>query len=309
MKFKPKILVLGKNGQIGHELARAMASLGEVVALDRNGLDLADVESIPDAIRDIAPDIILNAAAYTAVDKAESEPELANLINAVAPGILAQEAKNIGALLVHYSTDYVFDGQKTSAYRESDETGPINVYGKTKLAGEQAIKRNGGDYLIFRTSWVYGSRGSNFLLTMLRLMRENNTLRVVDDQIGAPTWARSIAEATAKIIKQSCLERDHRPFASGLFHMTSNGETSWHGFAREIARLQRKYNPAQELRVKEIIPVGTSAYPTPARRPTNSRLDVTLLQQKFGAAMPEWEQALEECIAEMNEARETSKSK
>ncbi|MDO9064018.1 MAG: dTDP-4-dehydrorhamnose reductase, partial [Sulfuricella sp.] len=228
-----KILLIGKNGQVGWELQRTLATLGDVVAIDRQGMDLANPDSIRSAIRIIRPDLIANAAAYTAVDKAESEPELAMAINGIAPGIMAEEAKRLGAAMIHYSTDYVFDGTKTSPYTEEDAPNPLSVYGKTKFAGEQAILAVGIPHLIFRTSWVYGLRGRNFLQTILRLAKERDELKVVDDQIGAPTWSRMIAEATSQILAQSFLPLTPHPSLltqyGGIYNLTAAGRTSWCG--------------------------------------------------------------------------------
>lgn len=300
MSAARNILLLGKNGQVGGALAHALVPLGPVISLDRKGLDLAgDDEVIGAVIRDFSPDVIMNAAAYTAVDKAESEPDLAMRINGAAPGILAEEARKQGALLVHYSTDYVFSGGKSGPYLEDDEPGPINVYGKTKLAGERAIARAGGNHLILRTSWVYGAWGGNFLLTMLRLMKERETLSIVDDQIGAPTWARTIADTTAAVLPKVLTARERGDAVSGVYHLAAKGETSWHGFALQIAELYRTLHPEDALRIQEIAPIPSADYPTPAARPKNSRLDVTKLEQRFGVAMPDWREALKRCLEEM----------
>ena len=224
----PRILLTGKNGQVGWELQRTLAPLGEVVVLDRRQLDLSDPDQIRERVREISPDLIVNAAAYTAVDRAEAEPEPAMAVNGTAPGLLAEEAKRIGAAIIHYSTDYVFDGAKTTPYTEEDAPNPLNVYGRTKLAGEQAVQAAGVPHLILRTSWVYGMRGKNFLLTILRLAREREELKIVDDQIGAPTWSRTIAEATAQILTSGAWPVSG---ASGIYHLTASGSTSWYGFA------------------------------------------------------------------------------
>lgn len=276
-----KILLTGKDGMVGWELARALPALGEVAAFSRAELDLANPDQIVDRIRAVKPDVIVNAAAYTAVDKAETDREQAMLVNAAGPGFLAAEAQARGALLVHYSTDYVFDGTKTSPYDETDPTNPLSVYGRSKLAGEQAIQAVGGRHLIFRTSWVYANRGRNFLLTMLKLGREKPALRVVDDQRGAPTWARDIAAATVAVLK-------HRNPESGVYHMTAGGETTWCGFAREIFRLGGIATPVE--------PITTAEYPTPARRPANSVLSSGKLARAFGLALPEWRTSLERCL-------------
>jgi dTDP-4-dehydrorhamnose reductase len=281
-----RLLVTGCNGQLGWELARALAPLGEVTATNRATLDLSRPETIAPAIRTLKPDVILNAAAYTAVDQAESEPVLAAAINTTAPAILAEEAKRSGALLVHYSTDYVFDGTKASPYTEEDATNPLSVYGKTKLDGERAIQASGCEHLILRTSWVYGPRGKNFLLTMLRLAHDKPVLRVVDDQIGAPTAVQTLAAATASILQ--C----RQPGQSGLFHLTASGHTSWHGFAKLIVSLAGPPYP-------EVAAIPTSAYPTAAKRPLNSRLDCTKVAAQFGLQLPDWERVVREVMAQV----------
>ena len=272
-----RILLTGATGQVGWELRRTLAPLGEVRALDRFGLDLADVPTLVASVRALQPDVIVNSAAYTAVDKAESERDLAFAVNATAPRVLAEEARRIGAYLVHYSTDYVFDGEKSAPYAEDDPTGPINVYGESKLEGERAIAAAGGRHLVLRTSWVYGPRGKNFYLTMLRLARERPELRVVDDQVGAPTSSLAIARATADLIGMG---------AQGLYHMTAAGETSWCGFARAILARSGVSTP--------VVAIGTKDYPTPARRPRNSRLDCSKLRREHGVALAPWEQQLAE---------------
>jgi dTDP-4-dehydrorhamnose reductase len=274
-----RILLTGADGQVGWELRRTLAPLGEVRALGRADLDLADVDRVRAVVRDGNPDAIVNAAAYTAVDKAESERAAAFAVNAVAPGVLAEEAKRNGALLVHYSTDYVFDGTKPSPYVEEDAPNPINVYGASKLAGEQAIATSGCRHLILRTSWVYGSRGRNFPLTMLRLARERPELRVVDDQVGAPTSSPAIARATAQLL---------RPGAHGLYHLSAGGKTTWCGFARAILARAGIATP--------VLAIHTADYPTPARRPLNSRLDCSRLRADFGIELPTWEAQLAEVI-------------
>lgn len=283
-----KIMLTGKNGQVGWELQRTLAPLGQVVALGRQDLDLADPGQIRQRVREIKPDIIINAAAYTAVDKAEEEPELAMAVNGIAPGILAEEAKRIDAAIVHYSTDYVFNGQKNSPYTEEDEPDPLNVYGKTKLAGERAIQAVGASYLILRTSWVYGMRGKNFLLTILRLAREREELRVVDDQIGSPTWSRMVAEATAQILARiySPLAPHSSPLTelSGVYHLSAGGQTSWYGFTRAILR-HAPYLTPNTLRIH---PIPASEYPTPARRPKYSVLSNERLNHRFALNLPDW---------------------
>ncbi|OYW63633.1 MAG: dTDP-4-dehydrorhamnose reductase [Hydrogenophilales bacterium 12-64-13] len=289
-----KILLTGANGQVGWELRRTLGALGEIVALDSRLMDLADAEAVRNTVRSIAPAIIVNPAAYTAVDKAESEPERAHAVNAVAPGVLAEEAARLGAVLVHYSTDYVFDGSGDTPWREDDATGPLNVYGVTKLAGEQAIAAAGCRHLIFRTSWVYGARGSNFLLTMRRLMRERPELKIVADQVGAPTWCRDLAEATAQVLTQlrapGCVQDESR---WGVYHMTNTGETSWHGFAEAIRALDEFDETVTPAR---LVPIPGSDYPTPARRPLNSRLDNDRLEQAFGLRLRDWRAALALCL-------------
>ena len=287
-----KILLTGANGQVGWELRRTLATLGEVVAVDSQAMNLTDADGIRGVIRALRPQVIVNSAAYTAVDKAESEPQLAHAVNAVAPGILAEEAKRIGAILVHYSTDYVFDGSGETPWKEDAASAPLNVYGASKLAGEQAIEAVGGRHLIFRTAWVYGTRGGNFLLTMRRLFRERPELKIVADQIGAPTWCRSLAEATAQGLAQ-CLSPQRgadRPEPWGVYHMTNAGETAWHGFAQDILRLEPPAAPPS------LLPIPSADYPTPARRPLNSRLDNGKLARVFGIRLPPWQTALKLCL-------------
>lgn len=281
-----RILLTGKNGQVGWELQRALAPLGEITACDREQLDLCDVFQVRARIRELQPQLIVNAAAYTAVDRAESEPEIAMQINANAPAAMAEAAKEVGALLVHYSTDYVFDGSSKVPYTEGDATNPLNVYGKTKLAGEQAIRASGADYLIFRTSWVYGARGKNFLLNILRLARERNELTIVNDQIGAPTWSRDLAEATARIVRNMSSGKNLAATAgefSGIYHLTSTGATSWFGFA-EFALAAAKLQNAVSL-----TPIDTAQYKTAARRPLSSILDPSRLAHTFGFTLPPWQ--------------------
>lgn len=288
---RQRILLIGATGQVGWELQRTLAPLGEVIIPRRERLDLSRVDSIRPCLAEIQPALIVHAAAYTAVDKAEEEPERALAINGKAPGVLAETARQQGAAFIHYSTDYVFDGQSASPYRESDTPQPLNVYGQTKLAGEQAIAAAGGAYLILRTSWVYGLRGHNFLLTMQRLVREGAVLRVVDDQWGAPTWSRLIAEGTAQIIAQCCRGRmeDYIRQQAGIYHLSCGGKTTWHGFAQAIlTRLERGAGPVARL---EAIPAAD--YPAPARRPAFSCLDNTLMRDTFGIQLPSWRTALE----------------
>jgi dTDP-4-dehydrorhamnose reductase len=290
------VLVTGGNGQVGWELVRALAPLGRVVAPGREEMDLGSGEQIREVVRALRPAVIVNAAAYTAVDRAESEPELARAINATAPGILAEEAARLGALLVHYSTDYVFDGSGDAPYTEAREPSPINVYGETKLAGELAVQGAGGPYLILRTSWVYGARGTNFVRTMLRLARERDELRVVDDQVGAPTWSRMIAEATAQIVGRVGFDAGGLSrMLSGVYHLTASGTTSWFGFAKEILAL----DPAREEQCcRSVVPITSDQYPTPARRPRYSVLDNSRIASQFGLHLPHWKTQLELLLAE-----------
>ena len=286
-----RILLTGVNGQVGWELQRTLAPLGEVIAADRNRLDLADTSSIRRAVDAIAPDLIVNPAAYTAVDKAETEPELTHAINAAAAGELAQAAAVRGIPLVHFSTDYVFDGHKSAAYTEADTPNPLGVYGATKLAGEQAVARAGAPHLILRTSWVYGLRGRNFLLTMQRLLRERETLAVVDDQFGAPTWSRLIAEATALVVAR-WLDQPDQTATSGIYHLSCGGRTSWHGFTAAI----RAHLAESDAKLARLTAIPTSGYPTPAARPANSQLDCDKLAATFGVRLPDWESALALCL-------------
>jgi dTDP-4-dehydrorhamnose reductase len=288
-----RILLTGKDGQLGWELSRALAPLGEVVAFGRPDLDLAVPDRIVSAIGAARPDLIVNAAAYTAVDRAESEPDAALAINAVAPGILAREARRTGALLIHYSTDYVFDGTKSVPYSEDDPPNPLNVYGRSKLAGEEAIGATGVPHLILRTSWIYATRGKNFLLTMRRLLREKGTVRVVSDQIGAPTSAAALADATAELLRRH--DRSALGRMSGIYHATAGGSTSWHGFAKEIARQEQPDAP----RPLSVVPIASNEYPTPAARPKNSRLSNEKLLRSLGVKLPTWEVCLEKCYAQL----------
>ena len=294
---RPRILLTGANGQVGWELQRTLSCLGEVIALDSQALNLADAAAIRRKVREIDPQIMVNSAAYTAVDKAESEVDLARAVNATAPGILAEEAASLGALLVHYSTDYVFNGSGSTPWREDDACDPLNVYGATKLEGERLIQASGCRHLIFRTSWVYGARGSNFLLTMRRLMRERPELKIVDDQMGAPTWCRDLAEATAQVLSQmmSPLFDAEKGTASGVYHMSNAGETSWHGFAQAIQALDA---PDETRTPARLLAIPGSEYPTPARRPLNSRLDNARLEQTFGLRLQDWRSALTLCMGE-----------
>ena len=287
------IIVTGANGQVGWELQRTLAPLGKVIALDRKKLDLANADQIRAVLRELKPDAVINAAAYTAVDRAEQEAELAHKINSVAPGIMAEETLRLKALFVHFSTDYVFDGTKASPYREEDPPNPMGVYGRTKLAGEQAIQAVGGNFLILRTSWVYGLRGANFLKTILRLACEREELRIVDDQIGSPTWSRMLAEVTAQI-----LGRSERSFAelcdySGLYHLSAGGATTWFEFAKKITA---RASHLPDYRLKKTLPIPTTEYPTPAQRPAYSVLANSLFQDRFQLAMPEWDNMLDLCL-------------
>lgn len=288
-----KILITGQHGQVSQALQAHLQGLGELIVIGSNQLDLAKPDQIREQIRAHRPDLIINAAAHTAVDHAESEPDAAFAINAIAPGILAQEAKALGIPLIHYSTDYVFDGSKPAPYTEADTPNPLSVYGQSKLAGEQAIATAGGQYLILRTSWVYSNQGKNFLLTMQRLLQEKPQMRIVADQIGAPTWAGTIAGSTRALIER-WLAGEAGEW--GIYHLTAQGETSWFGFAQAIGEhLQADGKACAEL---EAIP--SSAYPTPAKRPLNSRLDCSRLQQQWHVSQPHWQDALRECLAQQH---------
>jgi dTDP-4-dehydrorhamnose reductase len=296
-----KILLFGKNGQVGWELQRSLATLGDLVALDADSKELCgdftDLEGLARTVRAVAPDMIVNAAAHTAVDKAESEPGLVRTINALAPGVLAQEANRIGAWLVHYSTDYVFDGSGEKPWLEMDATGPLSVYGATKLAGEQLIQQSGCRHLIFRTSWVYGARGGNFAKTMLRLARERDSLSVIDDQFGAPTGADLLADITAHAIRAT----RQRPELSGLYHLVAGGETSWHGYANFVIDYARRNGVVLKVASDATKPVPTSAFPTPAKRPHNSRMDTTKLQRTFDLHLPPWQSGVARMLTEILE--------
>jgi dTDP-4-dehydrorhamnose reductase len=286
-----RLLVTGATGQVGFELARGLMPLGEVVAVDRGRCDLSHPHAIPALIDSIHPDVIVNAAAYTAVDRAEQEESLATTINGTAVGVLAEEARKRGALLIHYSTDYVFDGAKSGPYTERDIASPLNAYGRSKLCGELAIQQVVCDHLILRTSWVYAARGQNFVKTVLRLSAERQELRIVADQIGAPTPARLVADATALILGRLSTREAWRS-ARGTYHLTTGGETSWHGFATAIVAAAREVPRGPSMAVKRILPIATSDYPLPARRPLNSRLDCTKLAQTFDLYLPDWRTAL-----------------
>jgi dTDP-4-dehydrorhamnose reductase len=308
----PRILLTGKSGQVGHDLHDLLPRLGEVVALDRQHLDLSQPDEIRRVVREIHPDLIVNAAAYTAVDQAEKEESLAEAINARAPAIIAEEAKRIDAAVVHYSTDYVFDGSKKSPYEEGDRTNPLNAYGRTKLAGEQAIRDSGAHQLIFRTAWVYSTRGKNFLLTILRLATERDELRIVNDQFGAPTWSREIASASVEVLRQ-VLDRKEKSSAwmdlGGTYHVTAAGGTTWYDFAKAILEEGKTQNAARNswfaaatcgkpLVATKVVPINTSDYPTPARRPAYSVLSNARLEQKFGIKLADWRTQLHRACAD-----------
>ena len=282
-----KILLLGKNGQVGWELCRTLAPVAEVVAVDFPEVNFTDTSALRGLVAATDPSVVVNAAAYTAVDKAESEPELCRQINAVAPGVLAEEAKQAGALMVHYSTDYIFDGTKKSPYIETDPPNPLGAYGRSKLEGDQAVKASGANHLIFRLCWVYGARGQNFMLTMQRLAREREQLRVVDDQFGCPTWSRMIAEATVLALKQVLAGADRSAY-NGEYHLAASGCTSWHGFAASIIQLM----PEAERKCRQVEKITTPEYPLPAKRPAYSVLGCGKLQKTFGLQLPDWQVSL-----------------
>ena len=289
-----KLLITGADGQIGWELRRSLPPLGEVIAMDRHACDLSRPQDLPRIIRETRPDIVVNAAAYTAVDKAEEEEALATMINGAAVGVIAEETRKLGALLIHYSTDYVFDGTKDTPYTEDDHPHPISAYGRSKLAGERAIEQCGAEYLILRTSWIYAARGRNFLNTILRLARERDELRIVADQVGAPTWAREIADATASIARKARHEREESGFVSGIFNVTAAGETSWFGFAKAI--IDYAGPPKAGHKRPKIQPISSLEYPAAAARPKNSRLEEDRVAQRFGVALMDWKSALKACI-------------
>lgn len=288
-----RVLILGANGQVGRELERSFADAGELIVCDRGRVDLGNTEQLRRAVRHASPEIILNAAAYTAVDRAESDRDAAFAINAHAPRILAHEAARLDAIFIHYSTDYVFDGGKNAPWLESDPTGPLNFYGASKLAGEQGIAEAGGRYLILRTSWVYGPHGKNFLLTMLRLGGERDYLSIVDDQTGAPTTSIAIADATRTVVDE-ILSGAHQDWL-GVYHLTCAGATTWCGFAKEI------FARAGSLLAKtpQVMPIASKDYPTPAKRPRNSVLSNQKLESRFGVRMPSWEEALDAALAQL----------
>lgn len=295
-----KILLFGKGGQVGWELQRALAPLGELTALDFDSTgdlsgDFSQPEAVSATVRRVAPDLIVNAAAHTAVDKAESEGDLARLINATTPGRIAQEAKALGAQLIHYSTDYVFDGSGDAPRDETAATGPLSVYGRTKLEGEQLIAASGATHLIFRTSWVYAARGGNFAKTMLKLAKERERLTVIADQIGAPTGAELLADVSAHAARMLCA----RPELSGLYHCVAAGETSWHGYATHVIERARAAGHAIKVAPDAILPIPTTDYPTPATRPLNSRLDTRRLRKTFDLVLPPWQQGVDRMLAEI----------
>jgi dTDP-4-dehydrorhamnose reductase len=314
-----RLVITGANGQVGWHLQRTLAPLGEVTALTRDDLDLADLDAVGQAVRELTPDVLVNAAAYTAVDKAESEPELARTVNATAPARMARELARSGGLLIQYSTDYVFDGEKTGPYQEDDATGPLNTYGQTKLEGEQLIGASGCAHVILRTTWVYDIRGKNFLQAVLRLAGEREELRMVGDQHGAPTWARTIAEATAVIIARinnnegkeaRRNQNESRSWSSdltGVFHLSGGGHTTWAGFAEAILEEYKACcggadsaaHPGSSLKAKRVAPIRSAEYPTPARRPRNSVLLNDKVQTLFGVTMPDWRSQLRLAIEDM----------
>lgn len=304
MSLPLKILLFGKNGQIGWELQRSLAPLGQVCALGLDSTDLCgDLNNLPgltETVLEVKPDIIVNAAAYTAVDKAESEPELARAINALAPGALAQAAQRTGAWLVHYSTDYVFDGSGNQPWKETDTPSPLSVYGKTKLEGDQLIAARCAKHLIFRTSWVYAARGDNFAKSILKLAMEGDQLTVINDQVGAPTGADLVADVTAHVLRHVLSDRlANRQGYSGLYHLAAQGETSWHGYAQFVVAHARRSGAALKTDVANIEPVTASAFPMPARRPCNSRLDTGKLRATFGVTLPAWQQGVERMLTEI----------
>ena len=294
-----KVLLFGKGGQVGWELQRSLAPLGQVIALDYESADglcgnFTDLSGLAETVRRVAPNAIVNAAAYTAVDRAESEPDLARTINTLAPGVLADEAQKIGAWLVHYSTDYVFDGSGDKPWRETDATGPLSVYGQTKLDGEQAVARC-ARHLIFRTSWVYAARGANFARTMLRLAQERDQLKVIADQFGAPTGAELLADVSAHALRTV----QRRPQLAGLYHLVAAGETSWHGYAQFVIETARHAGQPIRVAPEAIEAIATSAYPTAAQRPLNSRLATDKLRSAFGLVLPDWRSGVERMLAEI----------
>lgn len=294
----PTILLTGAEGQVGWELRRTLATLGQVVACGHRQLDLGDADAVRRTIDRVKPAIIVNAAAYTGVDQAEREPNQAMAVNGTAPGVIAEEALRLDAAVVHYSTDFVFDGRASRPYREEDAVGPLSAYGRTKLAGEQALQQSGAAILILRTGWVYGCRGRNFLLTVQRLARERDVVRIVDDQVGSPTWSRLLAEATAQILSAGAGRfSEHLRERGGLHHLSCAGETSWYGFARRILEL----SASEKNDSARVEPIATGEYPTPAERPAYSVLDNARIGATFGIRMPDWEEALALALADQNE--------
>ena len=288
-----KILLTGATGQVGRELTRALTPLGDISAPDRTRCDLAQTESLRPVVREVRPDVIVNAAAYTAVDKAEQEESLATVVNGHSVGVLAEEARQLGALLVHYSTDYVFNGAKDSPYFEDDAPHPLNAYGRSKLAGEAALRGTGCAHLVLRTSWVYAAHGHNFVRTVLRLLHERDELNIVTDQIGSPTSAHDIAEATASIVRQAVAKHAGQAFVSGTYHLAAAGSTSWHGFAVAIAKQAVRRGLIDPGRMPRIHPIPSAQFPLPAVRPANSRLNCDRLRQAYGIAMPAWQSGIE----------------
>jgi dTDP-4-dehydrorhamnose reductase len=292
-----KILLTGCKGQVGFELQRSLAPLGQVIALDRSRCDLADPESMRAAIREVRPNIIVNPAAYTAVDKAEADEVTAQAVNGDAPGIIGEEAAKLGALVIHYSTDYVFDGTKTGAYVETDTTNPLSVYGRTKLAGEKALVASGARHLIFRTSWVFGAHGANFLKTILRLAREREELRIVADQFGAPTGAAFIADVTAQVLGQYLRGGYSDSFPFGTYHLTASGCASWHEYAAFVVQKALEMGTSLQASPEKIHQIATADYPLPAHRPQNSRLDCSLLENVFQLKLPPWQNGVKQAIS------------
>ena len=294
-----KILLLGKDGQVGWELQRSIVPLGELVALGRTEADFTNPESLRALVRQVRPDVIVNAAAYTAVDKAESDEATARTVNALAPGMLAEEARSIGAWLVHYSTDYVFDGSKDGPWVETDPTNPMSVYGRTKLEGEERIRASGARHLILRTSWVFAPRGGNFAKTMLRLAGERDQLNVVADQFGAPTGAELLADATALALHRIALQGADADALSGTYHLAASGETSWHAYARHVIGQARALGVMLKAGPEQVMPIAASAFPAPAPRPANSRLDCSKFRASFGLQLPDWRHHVDRLVAEL----------
>lgn len=286
-----RILLIGRIGQVGWELRRTLAPLGQVTSVDFPEIDLTDADSIRKWVREVRPQVVINAAAFTAVDKAETETRRCDQINTVAPGIIAEEAKSAGALLVHYSTDYVYDGTKRVQYVEEDAPNPLSAYGRSKLAGDRAIQQVDGQYLIFRLCWVYGARGQNFMLTMMRLAREREKLRVVNDQVGCPSWSRMIAETTSLALKQVLTAHERQNY-TGIYHLAASGQTSWHGFAEAIVRLM----PPEGKKCAAVEPITTAEYPLPAKRPAYSVLSCEKLKRTFGLQLPDWHDSLKQVL-------------